>query len=111
MRRSLGMLALCALATVAACGSDSTAPAPPPTSQFNFKIDALTCVGSGTILFFLDGSQIGAQAMSAGSSSSSFTTSPGPHTVGARAADNTFVWPTSNHSFPPNTLYTVVLTC
>jgi hypothetical protein len=77
----------------------------------NFRIDALTCVGTETILFFIDGAQIGAQQLSAGATSSNFTASPGQHTVGARTASNGFVWPTSNHTFPANTVYTVVLTC
>lgn len=97
-------------ALLIACGGESTAP---QIGEVMFKVDGLTCTGTSSIQFFIDGSLVGQQTLSAGGqSSSAFTVDAGPHTVGARdAVSGGFVWPTSNITVPSNTSYTTTLTC
>lgn len=99
-----------AAAVLLGCGGDKATA--PQTGEVIFKIDALTCTGTSSILFFVDGSQVGQQTLSAGQSSSPFEVDAGPHALGAReAASGGYVWPTTNATVPANTSYTATLTC
>ena len=99
------------LAVATACGKSDNGPAAPTTGSVNFRVDGLTCTGSATILFFIDGAQIGSEALAAGNTSTSYTVTSGSHTAGARTSTSSIIWPTGNITVPANGLWTVVLTC
>lgn len=97
---------------LAACGSDSSATEPTvASSHVVFKIDALSCVGSGTIQLFIDGSVVGTETLSAGQSSQSYTTSGGSHVLGARLANSTYIWPSTTVMVPVGGTFTAVMPC
>jgi hypothetical protein len=109
-------LALTLLAlSLGACGGADAVAGPPAPSQgaVQFKVDALTCVGSATIDFYLDGSVIGTETLSAGGSASKqYPTSAGQHVLGA-AVSNTrsYVWPSANAIVPVNATFIAILKC
>lgn len=116
MKRLIAVLSL--VAVIAACGGDSTGPSapppppPPPTGALYFRVDALTCSGSGTIEFFIDGTSRFTQTLSAGQTSQGTTVVAGPHTAGARETIQAgYTWPTQQVSVPANGSYTAILTC
>ena len=92
----------------AACHHDTTAP---QIAEVQFRVDGLTCTGSATILFFIDGAQIGSEALNAGQTSQAYLTTPGTHLAGARTATSSYTWPTGSFTFTANETFTVLLTC
>lgn len=74
-----------ALLCVAISCGDSTAPT--PMTAVRFKVDKQTCVGTATLNFFVDGSQVGSGTLAAGDSSSVFRVTSASHTLGANYAN------------------------
>lgn len=107
MRALLGIATLCG---VLACGG-SDGPAAPAKGTVFFKVDALTCQGTGTIQFFLDGSNVGTETLSAGQTSQGYPTTAGSHVAGARLANSTYVWPNTTIQVTANGSYTDILPC
>jgi hypothetical protein len=101
---------LLALVAVTACGSDSST-APKADATVVFKIDALTCTGSGAIEFFIDGSPVGTETLSAGQSSQGYRTSGGQHILGARLANSSFIWPNTTVTVPAGGTFNELLPC
>ena len=98
-----------AVAAAMACSKDTTAPA---VGTLYFKVDALTCSGTGTIEFFIDGTSRFTQTMSAGQTSQGTSVTAGSHTAGARETTvGGYVWPTQNVTVPANASYAAILTC
>lgn len=107
---------LCAallLVVLAACGgSDSTSPSGPSPSVVTFKIDAQTCSGTATINFFIDGSTVGSESLTAGSSSKGYSTTQTSHVLGASVANtNGRVWGPITVNLTNIATYTQVLVC
>lgn len=107
MRRLLFVLATVMLI---ACGGDSATA--PQNGTVYFKVDALTCTGSGQIALVIDGSIVGTETLAAGQQSQGYVTPAGQHILGAReTASGGFVWPNQTATVPANSTYTAVLTC
>ena len=105
MRRIIAALSLL---TLAACGGGGTEPIATTGTVF-FKIDALTCTGTAAVTLFIDGSAVGTETMSAGSTSKGYTTSAASHILGARTA--TYLWPNTTMTVPAGSSITDVLPC
>jgi hypothetical protein len=104
-------LAVIMLAVLAACGGDSGTQ-PSPTGTLIFRLDAQTCTGTGTLNFFLDGTNIGTATISAGQSQSFANQPAGQHIAGASEARiGGYVWPSATVMIPVNGTYTQVLSC
>lgn len=101
----LGFLAGCST-------SDITGP---DKGAVVFKVDAQTCGGTASIDLFIDGSLVGTEQMSSGSSSKAYTATAGQHIVGAHTTNATAtsgrVWPSATVTVPANATYTALLTC
>lgn len=103
------LLAVSLFALAACGGTDATAP---EQGGVLFKVDALTCVGTGSITFFIDGSAVGTQTLSGGQESQTFITTVGDHAVGARENGGTgYVWPTQTITVVAKQIRTELLTC
>jgi hypothetical protein len=109
MRKALLILA----AALVGCGSSSdSSTAPAASAQVQWKVDGASCTGSATVLFFVDGTQIGQAVLAAGGSPSGFfTVTVAQHTLGARTSTNSVVWPSTTVTFTANEQFTQVLTC
>jgi hypothetical protein len=106
------LMALLGMAVLMACGSDSTAPPPAiQTGTVFFKIDALTCTGSGPVAFYLDGSLVGTETLAAGGTSKGYTSPAGSHVAGAKIPNTTYTWPNTTINVPANGSYTAILPC
>lgn len=101
------------LALAVACGSSSdSSTAPAASAQVQWKVDGASCTGSATVLFFVDGTQIGQAVLAAGGSPSGFfTVTVTQHTLGARTSTSSIVWPSTTVNFTANEQFTQVLTC
>lgn len=106
MRKLLaGIVLVCAVA----CGSDSTEP---QNVAVVFKIDGQTCRGSSTIDFFVDGTKVGSEQMTAGASSKVYTTTASTHALGAEIANTrALVWGPFTVNLSGLSGYTQLLTC
>jgi hypothetical protein len=105
MKRCTALLAI--LLAVSGCGGDSTAP---DQGFATWRLDGITCTGSGPIQFFVDGALIGTETLSAGGpASKAYPVTVGTHLVGAKEA--TFTWPNTSVSITAGLTYTSVLTC
>jgi hypothetical protein len=117
-RRSITAAALLLVSlTFTACGGADAVAGPnyqaPTTGAVAFKVDGQSCVGSSAIDFYLDGSIIGTENLTAGGAASkSYVTSAGQHVVGA-AVSNTrsFVWPSQNVMVTAGGVWTALLKC
>jgi hypothetical protein len=98
------------LVVLAACGSDSTAPA---MGSVSFKIDGVSCRGGDAIALYVDGSVVGTETLVAGGAASkAYPASAGQHLLGAKEVNSPFfVWPSSNAMVPSGGTFTQLLTC
>ena len=100
------------LVLLVACGDND--PTQPPTgngTRVRFAIDGVTCQGSGVLLMFVDGVQVGSESLAAGQASAWHSVTPGYHDLGARMQDNSFTWPTERELFTPGADVTHSLEC
>lgn len=103
------LLAITGAVLILACGSDKSTS--PKTGELIFKLDAVTCVGTGTLELYIDGTSQGQYTMSAGSQKG-FTVVAGPHTAGAREVGvGGYVWATQSATVPAGSTYSAVLAC
>jgi hypothetical protein len=115
-------LAVRAFATIISYGllagcSAAAAPTTPvvvnTTGYVVWKIDGNSCTGADAINFYLDGSVVGTQTLTAGvGSSSAYPTPQGTHLISAREnRTGGFVWPTQTVAISAGGTFTSVLTC
>lgn len=103
----LALLAVC----LACGGGGDKATAPTQQGTLIFKLDPVTCVGTGAIELFVDGTSQGQYTFSPGTQKG-FPVQAGPHTAGAREASaGGYVWPTQNVNVPANSTWTTLLVC
>lgn len=104
------LVLLFAILTLAACGADKSTAV--QTGTVSFRVDNLTCVGTSSINFYIDGALVGTETLSAGQSSSPFRVRAGPHTAGAQeATPSGYTWPNQNINVPVDANYTALLAC
>lgn len=102
------LTAVVLLVALAACGGGGGTE-PIANGTLFFKIDALTCTGTDAVTFFIDGSAVGTETLSAGQTSRGYTTSAASHVAGARTP--TYLWPNTTITVPANGSITDVLPC
>lgn len=105
------MRVLLMLFVLVACGGGGDKVTAPQNGVLVFKLDPVTCTGSGTVEPFIDGTSQGQFPMTPGSQQS-FTVQAGSHTAGAREIPTGgYVWPTQNVTVPANGSWTTLLGC
>ena len=105
-------LLLCCVPLLLACGGSHDAAAP-QMGTLSFKLDPVTCTGTGTIEPFIDGTSQGQFTFSPGVAQG-FSVRAGSHTAGARevpVTSGSYVWQSQTVSVPANGTYTTLLTC
>lgn len=94
------------------CGSDSTTAPETPKGTIVFKVDASSCSGTAAIDLFVDGTLVGTETLSSGTSSKAYTTTAGQHIVSASVANTrSRVWAPTAVTVPVNNSFTFLLLC
>ena len=102
MRRAI----LLALSLLAGCDSVTE----PDDVLVQFRIDAQTCTGTGTVSFFIDGQTVGTETLAAGGTSRNYSTTAATHVLGARENAG-YTWGPINVDLTGQSAYTQILTC
>ena len=97
---------ICLLGLVIGCSDQG-----PALGAVRWTVDGATCNGSGTILFFVDGEQIGSELMAAGQSSEDYPVEAGRRAIGARAGDDSLIWPSMPADVIEGETFVALLTC
>jgi len=110
-RLASSLLAAFALVATAGCGGDSILG--PSKSAIAFKIDAATCAGLGsvTLNYFIDGTQVGNGSLSPGQQSDAFKVDAGSHVTLALIANSQYGWNNTTLSVGSGQTMVRILTC
>lgn len=110
-RRMVSGLLILVLATVMACGGDSST-GPAALGTVFFKVDALSCgSGTNTVAFYIDGSVVATQSATAGVLTQGFSVSAGTHILGAKVPSNGYTWPNTTFTIAAGGSFTDLLPC
>ena len=107
-KRSLTVALAATAILVSSCGGGDD----DNTGTVYFKIDAATCPSAAvSVALFINGTRVGTETLSAGSTSSGYSTAAGSAVLSASLVGITYSWSPSTHNIPKGGSFTLVLTC